>query len=267
MKRQKVKQERRDTHKAHQAAKRAQQVLDRREGKKLSASALLQTSPESKLQSASADSGLQEAYEDIPANGHCDLAPLNKDEGLTRKVMYTASVRTRRNMSTVIRSVQSEYKPIGKEIGKMSEHVPQDGTTERDSGGKPTVAAQTNTAGKPVSEQARDAEFQGKELWSQNRLSEIIRKIELARRLEVRIHKHPTVPNPLYAAQAAHSNANEKHTNSKKVMLSRTKKSGTRMSDVVGFDSLQGALGRKGAKLRPAIERADATQLELLREY
>jgi len=194
--RQKAKQDRRETHKAKEAAEQGQNVLDWTEGKKLSAPAVLESSLESRLQHPTTVSGPQEVHEDMPADDHSNLGPLGKDEGPARKVMSKKPVtRTRKVMST----------------------TPKRG---------------------------------------EDRLSETERKADLARKLGVKIHKHRTGDNPHHVAQAERRRAGG----------SKSQLSGTPLSDLAGFDSLQGALGRKGAKLKTAIEKADATQLEILRE-
>lgn len=238
--RQKAKQDRRETYKAKEAAKQAQDVLDLTEGKKLLASALLEPCLQSKLQQSTTVSVPQEVHENMPADDHSDLGPLGKDEGPARTVMSKKpATRTRKVMSTMPRRILKR--------------------SESDT--------QKNNPSKSVSEQTRDAELQAKVKRGKDRLSECERKAALARKLGAKIHKHPAVDDPHFEAQATFlSTARRKAAKRKSVALSKSKLSGTPVSDVAGFDSLQGALGRKGAKSKTAIERADATQLEILRE-
>lgn len=279
-KRQKAKREKKETNKTNKAAKRAQQVLDRRGGKKLSASALRKALPESKLQSSLAVSGLEEAHKDMPPDDHSDLGSLSKDEGTLRKAMSTVPEQlvkelrpgsknkelTRRVMTTILRRSEVEDKGKEKDVGETSDNVLKDKTTEGGSSSKTTASARKATADNSVSEQTRDAERQAKEKRGAKRISEFVRKTQLARKLGVTLPKHVVKPIPVYAAQAAPSAAKENIANKKKVVLSRSMKSGTQLSGVAGFDSLQGALGRKGTKPKTSIEKADATHLEILRE-
>ena len=47
--------------------------------------------------------------------------------------------------------------------------------------------------------------------------------------------------------------------------VGKSRKASTKISDITGFDSLQGAIGRKAARQQVAIEKADATRLKILR--
>ena len=74
-----------------------------------------------------------------------------------------------------------------------------------------------------------------------NSLRETSRKAKLAERLE---------------------QAHEKKTDGS----SKSRKSSTKIPDVAGFDSLQGALRGKASKMQTSIEKADATKLSILRK-
>jgi len=286
-KRQKAKQGKGETHEANKAAKRAQQVLDRREGKKLSASALLEPLlglPGNKIQDPLADSGPEEANEGMPLDEHSELGSSSKNEGPTEKVMSTvpehplkdliSSIqngrRTRKVMTSVpehiLKLLESDYKKEQEAMVNLAGHEPQDAITEGGSSSKPTASARKTTTKKSLSEQARDTELQAKGKRGEKRLLETERKAELARKLGMKIRKHVIEHNPHFAAKADALSPTGKMVDREKDVLSRSKEIGTRMSDVAGFDSLQGALGRKAAKLKAGIEKADATQLEILRK-
>lgn len=187
--------------------------------------------------------------------GRDHLVPLRSDETSKDTVGFGSDAIVNKTV-TDSRDEANSLNGLDSLVRRVAERRPVSTTTstEETPQSKPTEPEQEANKSIDTPKQKKNADLLPIESSDDKSLSEKDRKEKLVKKLAPLVRKHSIkdkVGTPKSSRKGDKSG--------------KTPKSSAKISDVTGFASLQGALGRKAGKTQTVIERADATKLKILR--